>query len=76
MMVNISIIYTIFKLTLFPIIHCKWHQILVKFQKFLGGAYTAPSPGTPQLKGIATLASLLSDLETPPTHFLGAPLFL
>ena len=37
MMVNISTIYTIFKLRLFPTIHCKWHQMLVKLQKLLGG---------------------------------------
>ena len=72
MMVNISTIYTIFKLRLFPTIHCKWHQILVKFQKLLGGGeeedYTAPPP---QLKGLAALASLLSNLETPPYSFCG-----
>ena len=76
MMVNISTIYTIFKLRLFPTIHCKWHQILVKFQKLLRGggggkkAYTAPPPSLPQLKGLTALASLLSNLE-PPSSFYG-----
>ena len=35
----------------------------------MGGLYTAPSP-FPLLKRLAALASLLSNLETPPTHFL------
>ena len=45
MTVNIITIYTIFKLRLFPTIHCKWHQILVKFQKLLGeGGGLHPPP--------------------------------
>ena len=47
MMVNIITIYTIFKLRLFPTIYCKWHQILVKFQKLLGeggGLHPPPPP--------------------------------
>ena len=75
MMVNISTIYTISKLRLFPTIHCKWHQILVKFQKILGGGGGRLTPPPPlQLKGLAALASFLSNLETPLTHFLGATL--